>query len=38
MTGQMAKNAQTKTQDDGREVLASVAFCAGSLCDEWTER
>ncbi len=37
MTGQLAQDKRPKTQDNGREVLASVAFCAWPLFDGWNE-
>ena len=38
MTGHVAQIELTRPQDHGREVLASVAFCAGALFDEWNKR
>lgn len=35
MTGQMAQTKRSQTQDNGREVLASVAFGAGPHFDRW---
>jgi len=38
MTGQMAQTKRFQTQDNGRENLASVAFCTGRHFDRWNVR